>query len=118
MHTSWTHHCPKLFSSLELLLMHSGSAPALSPTTALSALFMHLCACMHLHKETGGTGEVVAASMPGGAGRTEEWEAGEGQEGKKREVEVADVMGSARASSRRREAEGGCAGCRSLGYQL
>lgn len=57
MHTSWTHHCPKLFSSLELLLMHSGSAPSFEPHHGPRRP-LHALVCMHAHthKETGGVG--------------------------------------------------------------
>ena len=57
MHTSWTHHCPRLFSSLELLLIHSGSAPSFeSHQSPRHSLHVLVCAHTHTHKETGRVG--------------------------------------------------------------
>lgn len=57
MHISWTHHCPKLLSSLELLLMHSGSAPSFEPHhSPRRPLHVLVCVYTHTHKETGGVG--------------------------------------------------------------
>lgn len=103
--TTAQNSCPA-WSSFSCTL---GQLPALSPTTALGALFMCSSVCTHIHIKRQEEWEVVSTSMPGGGENGGKWEA-EGRRGKKWEVEwpFPNVPWGQPEASSQREAEGMC----------